>query len=692
VSVSGPSTSDAAEPQPSVVDEPRAIQPPPPAIVREELVRSVHRNITSSPFLLLPAVLVASWAYYDEVDRSRLGWWVLSAVAFTLIGLATVLIPTGTRREAAMRHIEWPLRLSMFMLSVVFGLASWVGTSGDTEVATLFILLPATYLSIAVVVSAGCRDILLVMIVPTFVMTFRNLYVTGDDQLRGIAVMLPAYALAMVALHVAVSRIAMRAVIEGSVADRLRQQFNRDRQELVHFNDRLHETNQQLAYQATHDPLTGLLNRRGALEVLDQSLLRCRHGEKVALLFLDLDRFKSVNDTLGHRGGDRFICAIADRIGRSVAEGEMAGRIGGDEFIVVLPGLDEATATAVANRLIGNLAQPVQIDGRDIDSSASIGIAVAPQHGTSSSALLRNANAALYRAKTGGRSRVDLFDGDMQRELTVRVETERDLRRAFDNGEIVAFFQPEMDASSGAVVGAEITMSWRRSDGQVISGAELAEIVRQSGLSERLAEMVLAAARYNVRRFATLGLPPGFRFRLNARDVANERKWRLRPIDELLQGIDPELVTIDVDEATVADDMPSAAASIAAFRARGGRVCLEDFARGVSSLRVLRRVPIDEVRFDRVSIDSITAHPHDRAIVRSIIRLARELGLSVSASGIDTGAQADALIALGCVRQQGAAHALSLNETELEAFLAQRFAQEIYTKAAQIDWDPDASI
>ena len=307
-------------------------------------------------------------------------------------------------------------------------------------------------------------------------------------------------------------------------------------------------------------------------------------------------------------------------------------------------------------------------------SSVSIGVAVAPEHGATSSDLLRNANAALYRAKHGGRNRVELFDGDMRDELALMLESEHALRRAIDNGEILPFFQPEIDATSGSVVGAELLARWLRPDGTVATANEFIQLARKAGLLERLTERVLVHARPDIRRLASFGLPNGFRFRVNLAPASTERSWRDNPIDELTRGIDPSLLTVDVRESSVTADLPAAAATLAEFRARGGRVCLDDFARGVSSLSLLRRLPVDEVRIDRQSIDTITAHPHDRAIVRSIIALVREIGLSVTAEGVETGAQADTLIALGCVRQQGHLYSPAIPARQLEDYLVERQA------------------
>jgi diguanylate cyclase (GGDEF)-like protein len=458
----------------------------------------------------------------------------------------------------------------------------------------------------------------------------------------------------------------------------------KDRDDLAAANAQLFDTNAQLAHMAFYDPLTGLLNRRGALESLDEAL--DAHAT-VSLLYCDLDRFKAVNDLLGHRGGDQFLTVLAERIARSLEHNAFAGRIGGDEFIVVLPGVTQASAVAIASRIVGVLAQPVHAEGRECPSSVSVGVATAPGHGPTSSELLRHANAALFRAKAAGRNRVEVFDGEMHRRLSERLEQEQQLRRALDANEIVPFFQPEIDASTGAIVGAELLARWVRPDGRVSSAGEFIDTARSAGIIERLTEQVAAGARLEIRRLAALGLPSGFRFRLNVSADQNDRVWHDRTLDVLTQGIDPHLLTVDVREGTVSDNLIAAASALAGFRAQGGRVCIDDFGHGVSSLSTLRRLPLDEVRIDRLAMDSVTTHPHDRAVVRSIIALVRELGLLVTADGVETPMQADALIALGCIRHQGHLYAPALIADEFESFMMARLAEQVTQAATADPWD-----
>ena len=659
--------------------------------VRERALSIVAANLAPAPFLLLPFTLLVSSLLSNNLSPSRLGWWVLVAVIATATSLFAMYryYMRGDGRNTP-RLTQLVIGLAFATIGLLFGMGPWVASgaanteangSKDIALVLLFALFPSTASAVGCIVAAGRRDMYLAYLVPLIGASSWSMIADEDGRLRGLGVLAAFYGLALVVLHHVVSRNTLDAIRLQWRSERLLRDLAHERSELTGVNDQLAGTNKRLAHQATHDPLTGLYNRRGTLELLDQVLAASSPNQPIGLLFCDLDRFKAVNDALGHRGGDRFISIIADRLLRSLEPGAIAGRMGGDEFVVVVPNVDLGGTATIANRLVGVLAQPVYAEGREVPSSVSIGVAASPVHGVAASELLRHANAALYRAKAGGRNRVELFDGSMERELVSRLEGEQALRRAIDNGEIVAFFQPEIDASTGHIVGAELLARWVHRDGQVTAAQEFMAAAVSAGLLERVTDRVIASARPQIRRLAMLGLPDDFRFRINMAPEATERRWRDDPIDQMLANVDPSLITIDVRESAVDGDLPTAAANLAAFRARGGRVCLDDFARGVSSLSLLRRLPLDEVRIDRLSIDTITAHPHDRAIVRSIISLVREIGFAVTADGVETGAQADTLIALGCVRQQGHLYAPALPAGEFEDYLLARMAER-YAQAA----------
>jgi diguanylate cyclase (GGDEF)-like protein len=673
------------------VASPTGVDTPPPVVdpqvdrrVRDDALAHVVSNLAPLQVMLVPLVLLISAMMRDEVSRFRLGVWVGSAI------VATVLLviacsrcrarPAGDRLGAALTG------LALSAVGAVAGLSTWVAAESGVEVEMMFALFPAISLAVGTIACAGRRDMFLAYVVPLTTVAAAGLVGTGDSRLQTLAAIYVGFTLSQMALHHTVSASLLASLRLQFTSQALAVRMAADQLELTQAYDQLSETNARLAHLASHDPLTGLFNRRGTLERLEQQLADPEQ-HPVSLLFCDLDRFKAVNDLLGHRGGDQFIAVLADRIVRTVDPSCTAGRIGGDEFVVVLPRHDTARAAAVANRLVSVLAQPVHAEGRAVPSSVSVGVASAPLRGDATSDLLRNANAALYRAKHAGRNRVEVFDGEMHLELQAMLDSEQALRRALDNGEVVPYYQPEIDASTGRVIGAELLARWLRADGRVVTASEFIEVARKAGLLERLTERVLNQARPEIRRLASFGLPDGFRFRVNLAPSSTDRSWRNAPIDDLLRGIDPNLMTVDVREAAVVADLPTAAATLAAFRARGGRVCLDDFVRGVSSLSLLRKLPIDEVRVDHLAIDTITSHPHDRAIVRSVIAVVREIGLSVTSEGVETGAQADALIALGCVRQQGHHYAMAMPFEQFESYLVQRQA-EGYAAAAQpaTDW------
>ena len=662
----------------------------------ERALGTVATNLAPAPFLLLPFTLLVGSLLHNDVSATRLGYWiVVSVVATGVTLLALYRYYMRTESNVTPRSTKALIGLSFASIGSLFGICPWVAATDPkaatyVEVILLFTIFTATASALGCIVTAGRRDMYLAFVVPLITLASGSLLLTGNTHLRVLGVLSLCFGFGLVVLHHLVSRNSLEAIRLQWRSERLLRDLAHERGELTGVNAQLASINKRLAHQATHDPLTSLYNRRGTLELLDQVLVGVESGAPVGLLFCDLDRFKAVNDALGHRGGDRFISIIADRLMRSLEPGSIAGRMGGDEFVVVMPGLDMAGAALVANRLVGVLAQPVYAEGREMPSSVSIGVAAAPAHGVAASELLRHANAALYRAKAAGRNRVELFDGSMQEEMLVRLEGEQALRRAIDDGEIVAFFQPEIDASNGHIVGAELLARWVRRDGTVSSARDFLGVAHSAALVDRITDRVVTSARPHMRRLATLGLPDDFRFRINLASENGEHRWRDDTIDSMLQGLHPGVVTVDVHESAVTGDLPHAAASLATFRSRGGRVCLDDFARGVSSLSLLRRLPLDEVRIDRLSIDTIGAHPHDRAIVRSIIALVREIGLAVTADGVETGAQADALIALGCVRQQGHLYAPALPAGEFEDYLLARMAER-YTQAVSplTNWKTD---
>ncbi|MGZ4768948.1 MAG: putative bifunctional diguanylate cyclase/phosphodiesterase [Ilumatobacteraceae bacterium] len=634
-----------------------------------------------APFWLVPFTLLVSLLTRDENDPGRLQVWVGSAVVSTIVISAAVAAYRRRDRVPTPSWIVTLLRVGMVSIGITLGISAWVAGRAPVEMVMLFAVFPTTAGAFAAMLTAGRRDMYISVLVPIAVLSTVTLATSADMRVRGLAVLWVFYAGTLTVIQSRLTKTVRTAILMRTTSEDLLAAIADDRTKLTETNAQLASTVEQLTHQATHDALTGLLNRRGMFETLETLVDTASEEQPVGVLFLDLDRFKAVNDALGHRGGDHFLRIVADRIDRCIRTEGVAGRIGGDEFIVALPGADHRKTLAVAEQLQAVLGNAIHAAGRELPSSVSIGIARAPTHGTEVGELLANANVALYRAKSDGRNRMTYFDTELADDNRERIDLELRLRRAIDDGDIVPFFQPELDASTGTIVGAELLARWVQPNGSVVPAHEFMELAVRAGLLERLTERVLGGARRQIRRLSILGLPPGFRFRVNLAPHSTERPWRENPIDALFSGIDPNLLTVDIRESFVTVDLASAASNLAEFRARGGRVCLDDFAQGVSSLSMLRRLPLDEVRIDRISIDTITTHPHDRAIVRSIIALTREIGLEVTADGVETGAQADALIALGCVRQQGHLYAPALAEDAFENYLLRRLAEQ-YVQAS----------
>ncbi len=649
--------------------------------LRERALAPVVTNLAIAPLWLVPFTVLVSLLTRAQNDSLRLQIWIGCSLAATIVIVVAV---AAFRRQAGGPTPRWvvlSLRAGLVSGGAVFGMTAWVAGRAPIEMVMLFAVFPTTASAIAAILTAGRRDMYASVIIPMAALAAVSLAKESDIRLRGLGLLWVFYAGALTSIHSRLSKTVRTAILMQKTTEDLLAEIADDQAKLTETNAQLASTIEQLTHQATHDALTGLLNRRGVFETLESLVTAASAEQPVGVLFLDLDRFKAVNDTLGHRGGDHFLRIVADRIDRCIKGEGIAGRIGGDEFIIALPGADERKTIDVGRQLQSALGNAIHAAGRELPSSVSIGIAHAPTHGTNVSELLANANVALYRAKTDGRSRTAHFDTDLADENRVRIDLELRLRRAIDDGDIVPFFQPELDASTGMIVGAELLARWVQPNGSVVPAHDFMDLAVKAGLLDRVTERVLGGARRQIRRLAVLGLPEGFRFRVNLAPHSTERRWRDNPIDELVSGIDPNLLTVDIRESFVTADLASAASNLAAFRARGGRVCLDDFAQGVSSLSMLRRLPLDEVRIDRISIDTITTHPHDRAIVRSIIALAREIGLEVTADGVESGAQADALIALGCVRQQGHLYAAALPEDGFENFLLGRLAEQ-YVQAS----------
>jgi diguanylate cyclase (GGDEF)-like protein/PAS domain S-box-containing protein len=411
----------------------------------------------------------------------------------------------------------------------------------------------------------------------------------------------------------------------------------------------------QLAHRASHDSLTDLPNRNLFHDRLGVALVRgARRGTRTAVLFLDIDHFKVVNDSLGHTAGDRLLMVVADRLTEALRPEDTLARLGGDEFVVLAEGIDQDDdALALAERLQESLAQPLELGESEVFVTASIGIAVAGADSTPE-AVVRDADAAMYRAKERGRARTELFDEGMFEQAVRRLETESALRRGIERDEFRVAYQPIVDLGSGETVGLEALVRWQHPTRGLLLPHEFVPLAEDTGLVTQLGAIVLGHACRQSREWGRrAGRPLGISVNLSGRQLAAPElvETVTRTLDE--SRLDPGLLCLEITESVLMNDVGSSIAALGALRSLGIRLSVDDFGTGYSALAYLKHFPIDELKIDRSFIAGLERDPRDAAIVSSILALADALELSAVAEGVETEAQQTHLKTLGCRLAQG---------------------------------------
>jgi diguanylate cyclase (GGDEF)-like protein len=422
------------------------------------------------------------------------------------------------------------------------------------------------------------------------------------------------------------------------------------------------------------DTLTGLPNRALLRDRLTHALARAdRQRGLLAVLFLDLDRFKVVNDSLGHASGDALLVEVASRINACLRAGDTAARLGGDEFTVLLEDvLDEDQAVEVAERIAEALRLPVMVEGREVFVSASIGIALNTPRGIGPDGVLRNADLALYRAKADGRARHAVFDPSMEMRALERLEVETDLRHALDRDELRVYFQPVVDLDTGTVNELEALVRWERPGYGIVSPMAFIPIAEETGLIVPIGQWVLEEACRWAQRWQSFSAPHKpliVSVNLSARQFQHPEL--LTDIKRALNqtGLNPRHLKLEITESVVMQDAPATIETLQALKAIGIRVAIDDFGTGYSSLSYLKRLPVDTLKIDRSFVNGLGDNAQDTAIVDSVLALARTLELSVTGEGVETQAQARHLRRLGCDRGQGFLYARPLPPSDMERLL-----------------------
>jgi diguanylate cyclase (GGDEF)-like protein/PAS domain S-box-containing protein len=413
----------------------------------------------------------------------------------------------------------------------------------------------------------------------------------------------------------------------------------------------------RVRHQALHDPLTGLPNRSLLLDRLNHWATRAgRDRSTAAVLFVDLDNFKVINDALGHDQGDRLLCAVADRLVRELRPSDTIARVGGDEFVVFCEDVaSEHEALAMVDRLVHALDAPFDLAGQAQHATASVGIALS-DGSTDPEVLIRNADAAMYRAKERGRARFELFDDEMRRRSISWLETESELRRALANGELRNVYQPIVSPTSGLIVGFEALVRWHHPERGVISPADFIPVAEQSGLIVPLGRVVLEqacaeAVAWNAGREGRDPLRVAVNF--SPRQLSHPRA--VETVTAALEGagLPAEHLCVEITESALVDDAAATLGTLNKLKELGVTLALDDFGTGYSSLTYVRRFPIDTLKIDRSFIDGIVGSSEDEAIVTAVLSMGRALGVHVVAEGVETEEQAARLRTLGCTLAQG---------------------------------------
>ncbi|MBV9255127.1 MAG: EAL domain-containing protein [Actinobacteria bacterium] len=417
-------------------------------------------------------------------------------------------------------------------------------------------------------------------------------------------------------------------------------------------------TDDQLAHQALHDPLTGLPNRGLLIDRLEQALARrARTGGGLAVLFLDVDRFKLVNDGLGHGAGDELLKAVAARLLHVVRPSDTVARFGGDEFVVVCEeATDEPTAVSLANRICESLSDRIEVGSRRMQVTVSVGIALAEPGRTDPEAVLRDADAAMYRAKERGRARVELFDSSLRERVMERLDAEAALRQAIDGEELRLVFQPEVSLADGTVVGVESLLRWQHPEKGLLGPGAFLPMAEETGLIVQMGTWALEEACRHATEWRgnNLDAPPFVVWvNLSARQLCEPGlSDRVREILERT-GADPTMLGIEITESVLMEDIDAVGAALTALEALGLKLAIDDFGTGFSSLSYLKQFPVHMLKVDQSFVAGLGQDDGDSAIVRAVIELAHSLGLTCVAEGVETAQQMSALRRLGCDSAQG---------------------------------------
>ncbi|GMQ88669.1 MAG: hypothetical protein BMS9Abin09_0099 [Gammaproteobacteria bacterium] len=464
---------------------------------------------------------------------------------------------------------------------------------------------------------------------------------------------------------------------EWLVITAIHDEASKVKQYVALFNDITEQkkNEEQLAHQAYHDALTNLPNRLLFDDRLNLALSHAqRHDEKLAVMFLDLDRFKNINDSLGHSIGNHLLKGVAERLVRCLRQEDTVARMGGDEFTILLPHIPHADrAMEVAEKILDSLKKPLSLEGHELFVSASIGISIYPDDARQAESLMKNADTAMYRAKERGRDNYQFYTAAMNTRALERLTLENQLRRALEREQFELYYQPQMHLGTGQIIGAEALLRWRTEQGELISPAEFIPLLEDTGLILPVGAWVLQQACTQNSAWQAAGYPPlHIAVNLSARQFG-QRDLVSQVLDCLATtGLQARYLELEITESIMMDAAQGKPGMLEAFKEAGLQLAVDDFGTGYSSLSYLKKLPVDTIKIDQSFVRDMARDPEDAAIVKTIITLAHDLKRRVIAEGVETQEQLDLLRTLGCDEIQGYLLSRPLPAEALASWLALR--------------------
>ena len=433
---------------------------------------------------------------------------------------------------------------------------------------------------------------------------------------------------------------------------------------------------EQLEYQANYDALTGLPNRNLLHDRLRQSVYAQRFVRSIGVVFLDIDHFKFVNDSLGHNTGDKLLQKVAERLLAAVRDGDTVARLGGDEFILIL---NDQTGQEVIyramQRIIGKVAEPIEIDGQELLVTASAGISLYPQDGPDVETLLKNADAAMYRAKEKGRNNFQFYTAEMNRQVNERLKLESSLRRALERNEFELYYQPRIHVGDGALVGCEALLRWQHPEMGLTLPERFIGLAEETGLIVPIGEWVIRTASAQARAWQKKGMPD-ITVSVNLSMRQFKQEGLAAAVDDALRssGLDPKRLEMELTESLVMQDTEAAIRVLERLREIGVELSVDDFGTGHSSLSYLTRLPISALKIDQSFVQAVrgTGKSDEGIVAQAIISLAHNLKLKVVGEGVETAAQFDFLKQHACDEVQGYHFGRPMPAAEFERLVVRR--------------------